>query len=124
MRRHAALRFFEPLRHHGEFWTRRPNGRALWLDYQEPSVRSDRVIALTAPAATVAERVGAREEHLRGRRTKGLFEPVELRDVRMVEPARTCASRSKRASRSGALANVSGRIFSATWQFSVVSVAR
>ena len=56
--------------------------------------------------------------------TGGLFQAVNVRDIRMVQDASVCASRVNRASRSASLPNRSGRTLSATSRFSLVSRAR
>ena len=52
-----------------------------------------------------------------------LFDAVDGGDFGWFRLARTCASRWNRARRSGSAAKASGRIFSATWRLSWVSVA-
>ena len=56
-------------------------------------------------------------------RPLGFLDAVDGGDIRWLRLARICASRVNRASRSGSLAKASGRIFSATWRLSCVSVA-
>ena len=64
------------------------------------------------------------ELHDQGANGRRGLEPVDARNVGMVERRERRASRSNRARRSASCANASGRTLIATWRPSAVSVAR